>query len=400
MAASDEHLDVAIVGGGPVGAILAAVLADEGLRVVVLERETPPTQAKEGVSGFDGRAIALAEGGRRLLDGWGLWAELAPRAEPIEHIHVNLRGAFGTTRLSAAEEGVAALGQVLDSASMAPILLSAAQKRGVDWRAPAWYVAHEVSTDGVRVRYATTEGEEELSARLLVAADGAGSAVRTALFGELAGQDYDQVAILARVEVENPMPRTAFERFTDEGPIALLPMGGTRYSLVWVTRQRDVDGRMALDDVEFLQQLGQRFGQRLGRFTWLGARSAYPLRATTASQITAPRMVILGNAAHALHPVAGQGLNLCLRDIRALLGELAQAWQEGRDLGSDAVLQAYAKARASDYAKSYPLMDVLARGFTDDVPLPRTLKGLALSALDACPPLRRRFARQMMGLNG
>lgn len=392
--------DVAIVGGGPVGAILAHVLAQEGFSVVVLERETPPAQAAVGVSGFDGRAIALAEGGRRLLAGWGLWSQLAAQAEPIRTIHVNLRGALGAARFSAREEGVDSLGQVLDSARMAPVLLQAARDSGVAWRAPAAYVAHALDADGVNVRYASDAGEQTLRARVLVAADGAGSAVRAALGAAVQGRDYGQTAILARVEVERAEACTAFERFTEEGPTALLPMGGARYSLVWVTATRDVASRLALSDAEFLAQLGARFGTRLGRFVSVGARHAYELRATTAEQITAPRVVVMGNAAHALHPVAGQGLNLCLRDIRALLGELSQAQQEGRDIGGADVLAAYAASRAPDYAKSYPVMDVLARGFTDAVPVPKLFKGLALVALDALPPLRKRFVRQMMGLNG
>ncbi|HES76923.1 MAG TPA: FAD-dependent oxidoreductase [bacterium] len=396
----DSAVDVAIVGGGPVGAILAHVLAREGFAVMVLERETPPAQAVVGVSGFDGRAIALAEGGRRLLAGWGLWEALQAQAEPIERIHVNLRGALGAAHFNADEEGVSALGQVLDSAQMAPVLLQAARDSGVDWRAPAAYVAHEVDASGVTVRYACGDAEQRVHARLLVAADGAGSAVRTALGGEVQGRDYGQTAILARVEVEHAAARTAFERFTEEGPIALLPMGGQRYSLVWVTATDEVAARLALSDAEFLAQLGARFGMRLGRFVAVGARSIYALRTTTSEQITAPRLVILGNAAHALHPVAGQGLNLCLRDIRALLGELSQAQQEGRDIGGAEVMAAYAASRAPDYAKSYPVMDVLARGFTDAVPVPKLFKGLALAALDALPPLRKRFVRQMMGLNG
>lgn len=392
--------DVAIVGGGPVGAVLAHVLAREGFTVAVLEREEAPTRAQIGRTGFDGRAIALAEGGRRLLAGWGLWQALADQAEPIEHIHVALRGAWGSARFAAREEGVAALGQVLDSAHMAPVLLSAAKASGVDWLAPATYLSHAMEGDRVVLCYRTPDGEHTLRARLLVAADGAGSAVRAALGLTVEVRDYDHTAILARLEAEHPEPRTAFECFTDEGPIALLPMGGKRYALVWVSPAAEAERRLALAEAAFLDALGQRFGPRLGRFTGLGPRQAYPLRAVTAKAITAPRAVVVGNAAHALHPVAGQGLNLCLRDIRVLLGELSRARQEGRDIGADAVLAAYAAARRADYAVSYPLMDILARGFTRAVPLPRALKGLALAALDATPPLRMAFVRRMMGLQG
>ncbi|MEW5973217.1 MAG: FAD-dependent monooxygenase [Pseudomonadota bacterium] len=393
-------LDVVIVGGGPVGAVLAHVLAREGFKVSVLEREATPALADVGSSGFDGRAIALAEGGRRLLAGWGLWGELAEGAEPIERIHVSMRGAWGSARFDAREEDVVALGQVMDSARMAPVLLRAARESGVEWHAPARFVEHVVDAEGVSVRYATPEGERVLQARLLVAADGAGSSVRAALGLPVSERDYAQTAILARVEVQRPEPRTAFERFTDEGPIALLPMGGNSYSLVWVTPTTELEPRLALDDERFMARLGRRFGPRLGRFVALGARHAYPLRAVTAGRVIAPRAVVLGNAAHALHPVAGQGLNLCLRDIRVLLGEISQARQEGRDIGGGDVLAAYAAARKSDYARSYPMMDVLARGFTRAVPVPSAFKGLALAALDAVPPLRGGFLRQMMGLNG
>lgn len=393
-------LDVLIVGGGPVGAVLSHVLAREGFSVAVLERESAPAQAAVGATGFDGRAIALAEGGRRLLAGWGLWDALAPHAEPIEHIHVSLRGAWGSSRFAAEGEGVAALGQVLDSARMAPVLLEAARASGVQWHAPARFIDHAVHGDHVAVRFSTSEGERSLATRLLVAADGAGSSVRAALGLPVNEKDYEQTAILARVTVERTAGRTAFERFTDEGPIALLPMGGHHYSLVWVTAMGEVGRRLGLDDASFLDELGRRFGPRLGRFVAAGPRHAYPLRAVTAGAVTAPRAVVLGNAAHALHPVAGQGLNLCLRDIRALLGEVSRAHQEVRDIGGAAVLSAYAKARESDYGRSYPMMDVLARGFTRAVPVPAPIKGLALAALDIVPPLRGGFLRQMMGLNG
>lgn len=393
-------LDVAIVGGGPVGAVLAHVLAREGFEVAVLEKEIIPAGAPAGSTGFDGRAIALAEGGRRLLAGWGLWDALAAQAEPIERIHVSLRGAWGSARFAAREEGVAALGQVLDSARIAPVLLAAAKASGVHWQAPALYLAHQVQGDGVVLRITAPEGEQSLHARLLVAADGVGSSVRSALGLPVKERDYGQVAILSRVVAERPEPRTAFERFTDEGPIALLPMGGNHYSLVWVTPAGDTERRMGLADGAFLDELGGRFGPRLGRFVATGPRHAYLLRAVTANAVTAPRTVVLGNAAHALHPVAGQGLNLCLRDIRVLLGEVSRARQEGRDIGSTSVLAAYAAARRADYARSYPLMDLLARGFTRAVPVPGVLKGLSLAALDAIPPLRAGFLQQMMGLKG
>lgn len=393
-------LDVVIVGGGPVGAVLSHVLAREGFSVAVLEREAMPEQAATGSTGFDGRAIALAEGGRRLLAGWGLWDALSAHAEPIEHIHVSLRGAWGSSRLDADEEGVAALGQVLDSARMAPVLLEAARASGVQWHAPARFVEHSVDAETVHVRFSTREGEQTIQARLLVAADGVESAVRGALGLPVNERDYEQTAILARVTVERGDTHTAFERFTAEGPIALLPMGANQYSLVWVTPTQDVARRLALADEAFLQELGVRFGARLGRFLAVGARHAYPLRAVTAEAVTALRAVVLGNAAHALHPVAGQGLNLCLRDIRALLGEVSRARQEDRDIGGVSVLAAYASARKSDYGRSYPMMDVLARGFTRAMPVPAPLKGLALAVLDSVPPLRAGFLRQMMGLNG
>lgn len=392
-------LDVAIVGGGPVGAVLAHVLAREGFAVAVLEREAAPA-SPVGSSGFDGRVLALAEGGRRLLSGWGLWEGLAAHAEPIERIHVHLRGAWGSARFDAREEGVVALGQVVDSALMAPLLCAAARASGAHWHAPARYVAHRPEDEGVLIDYAAPEGMQSLKARLLVAADGADSAVREALGLPVEVRDYGHIAILARVEVERPEPGMAFECFTDEGPIALLPMGGARYALVWVTPALDVERRMGLALPAFLDELGRRFGPRLGRFVKAGPRRAYPLRSVIAGAITAPRAVVLGNAAHALHPVAGQGWNLCLRDVRVLLGELSRARQEGRDIGSPAVLAAYAAARRGDYAQSFPLMDLLARGFTRDVPLPRALKGLALLALDGLPPLRDGFLRQMMGLKG
>lgn len=390
--------DIAIVGGGLVGASLACVLGARGLRVAVVEALAPP--AGEG-PGYDDRSLALAYGSRRIFAGMGLWEALAPATTPIHRIHVSEGGRFGVTRLDRDEEGVEALGYVVESREAGRVLLERLRTLdGVEWICPAVPESLAVEDGSARVRVKAGAGVRTLRARLLVAADGAQSAVRSALDIPTRRWEYGQSAVLANVTPELAHGNVAYERFTEQGPLALLPLGPDRCALVWTRRDEEVSKVLGLDDRGFLAALQACFGDRLGRFVRVGARSAQPLALTLALEPVRPRVALIGNAAHTLHPVAGQGFNLGLRDA-AVLGELvAGACARGDDPGAPAVLEAYARWRRRDQRRTALFTDVLARVFALPLPPVAAARNAGLLALDLCPPARHWLARRTMGIAG
>ncbi len=390
--------DIAIVGGGLVGASLACVLGARGLRVAVVEALAPPVGAGPG---YDDRSLALAYGSRRIFAGMGLWDALAPATTPIHRIHVSERGRFGVTRLDRDEEGVEALGYVVESREAGRVLLDRLRTLDtVEWICPAAPESLAVEDGSARVRVKEGAGVRTLRARLLVAADGAQSAVRTALDIPTRRWEYGQTAVLANVTPELAHGNVAYERFTEQGPLALLPLGPDRCALVWTRRDEEVSKVLGLDDRGFLAALQACFGDRLGRFVRVGARSAQPLALTLALEPVRPRVALIGNAAHTLHPVAGQGFNLGLRDA-AVLGELiGGACARGDDPGAPAVLDAYARWRRRDQRRTALFTDALARVFALPLPPVAAARNAGLLALDLCPPARHWLARRTMGIAG
>jgi 2-octaprenyl-6-methoxyphenol hydroxylase len=389
------RFDVLIAGGGMIGASLAAALAPLGLEVALVE--TAPFGSDSQPS-FDERTTALSNGSRRIFESIGVWPEVASEACPIRRIHVSDRGRFAFARIDAAEQGVGALGYVLANRALgAALWRRLASASNVTTLCPA-------TVSGLATGAAEVEAEVEqearsrgLSGRLLVAADGAHSAVRRALGIEATTWDYEQVAIIANVLPQKFHDHIAYERFTPAGPIALLPMNEGRCTVVWTLspeRSREV---MQLGDAEFLGELAAAFGTRLGRFTRAGRRHAYPLALTRADEQVAERVVMIGNAAQGLHPIAGQGFNLGLRDV-ATLAELIAAGRA--DPGAPAMLERYRAWRTADRRAVVAFTDGLVRLFGNPLPPVRAARDLGLLAFDLCPPAKNALSRLSMGIAG
>lgn len=373
-----ESVDVVVAGGGPVGASLALALRGSGRTVVLVE----PRARAEGPL----RPVALSHGSRLVLERSGAFARI--ESTPIESIHVSQAGGFGRTLMRCEDHALPALGYVTDASQVAGTLLEAATPERLPGRVASWEDAGErvaVAIDG-------EHGPRRIAARLLVLADG----------GRLAGddlalRDYGQTAIVAIVRAERAHPGRAWERFTPDGPLALLPFGGRSddahyiYALVWAVEASAAARLAALPDDRFCARLGERFGRRLGRFVAAGPRASFPLRLWFRRRAHAdPRVVAVGNAAQTLHPVAGQGLNLGLRDAY----ELVDALRSAADV--DAALARVEWARAPDRWGTIATTDFLARSFTWRLPGLELARGVALAALQRAAPLKSMLARQMM----
>lgn len=406
-AKSDRLLDLVIVGGGLAGATLALALARSGLALGLIEAralDAPDNPA------FDDRAIALAQGSVQILERLGIWSALAPRAAAIRQIHVSDRGHFGLTRLDAARFRVPALGQVAlgrDIGTLMSERLTA--QANLKLFCPGRLRSFSVEPDRVEIELEGGQGRQgaqRLACRLLVAADGAQSQVRRQLGIGQRQWSYGQSAIIASIRSERPHEGVAYERFTDSGPLALLPMpsfgsdAGQRMALVWTTWDRDLAALLALDDRAFAQALQVRFGWRQGRILEVGPRSSYPLGYLQAQKLTQPRVALVGNAAHLLHPIAGQGFNLGLRDLAELARLVERAAAQGVDIGGQQLLDAYARARWLDQQQTGLLTDALVRLFSNALPGLGVMRGLGLAALDALPPAKRLLGQCAMGLLG
>lgn len=393
-----KDYDLVIVGGGMVGASLAIALAGQGLRMAMVEAHALGTDSQPG---YDDRAIALAYGTQRIFSAMSVWDAVAAAAEPILGIHVSDRGQFGVTRLSAAEEGVPALGYVVTARQLGQALLGRlGDIPGLDVIAPAQLVRFFDGPNRVRVELDAGGVVSELSCRLLVAADGGNSTVREQLGLPVRRWQYGQSAVVTNVTPAQPHRSIAYERFTDSGPVALLPMTEDRCAVVWTVRDEQLDDVMALDDRAFRDALQVRFGYRLGRFERVGRRSAYPLSLVLARQSVRGRVAVIGNAAHTLHPIAGQGFNLGIRDVAALADLVHDTVQQGGDPGDPRVLSAYATARGAEQRAVALATDGLARLFSNPLRMLRAGRSLGLVAMELVPGARHALARAAMGLSG
>ncbi|WP_431226342.1 UbiH/UbiF/VisC/COQ6 family ubiquinone biosynthesis hydroxylase [Burkholderia contaminans] len=378
--------DLAIVGAGPVGLALAGWLArrsaTQHASIALLDAREPAASAN------DPRAIAVSHGSRVLLDTLAWPAD----ATPIEHIHVSQRGHFGRTLIDRDEHDVAALGYVVRYGSLVQALAGAVRGTRVDWLTSTTARAPQQDADGVTLTLDGPQGERTLRARVVINAEGGLFHEQQADAGKHR-RDYGQTAIVGTVTVSAPRPNVAWERFTHEGPLALLPLGGPRqaeYALVWCCTPDEAARRAALPDDAFLRELGRAFGERMGAFVAIAGRASFPLGLTAAQTLVNGRVAIVGNAAQTLHPVAGQGLNLGLRDAHTLVDTLSAQGFEATALAT------FNARRALDRRFTIGATDTLARLFTiDSGPLP-LLRGAALTALEFVPPLKKVIARQMM----
>jgi 2-octaprenyl-6-methoxyphenol hydroxylase len=391
--------DVAIVGGGMVGAALAVALAPLKLRVAVIEAIAHNAATQPS---FDERTTALSNGSRRIMETIGVWPDLAALATPIRKIHVSDQGRFGFARIDAAEQGLKALGYVVPNRALGSALWSRLSERaGLEVFCPAEVTLIKPGEQSVGVEMAAAGTKAAIDARLIVAADGAQSAVRSAFGVAAVARDYEQTAVITTVLPQRFHDNVAYERFTPGGPLALLPLDGGRCTLVLTLSTDAAQSAMAWSDQEFLAELQRRFGFRLGRFLKVGRRVPYPLSLTRALRTSSARCIIMGNAAQSLHPVAGMGFNLGLRDVATLAELLAErAGKEGADAGSPEMLAEYDAWRAADRRGVIAFTDGLVRVFANPLGAVRRLRNLGLLAFDLLPPAKDALSRLSTGGSG
>jgi 2-octaprenyl-6-methoxyphenol hydroxylase len=399
-APSDRNdYDVAIAGGGLVGASLALALAPLGLRIALVEAVAPGTGEHPS---FDERTTALANGSVRVFRSLGVWRHMEREATPIRRIHVSDQGRFGTARIDAAEQGLESLGCVIPNRAIGAALQQGlATCPSVDTIAPARVLGSETADGWRRLRFETAGAERQIAARLVVAADGARSLVREQAGIGAEHWEYGQVAITATLVTQRFHDHVAYERFTAEGPIAVLPLADGRCGLVWTRHPQEAARLLVATDEAFLAELQQAFGFRLGRLLSVGRRQSYELGLWRTERHAGERLAVVGNAAQALHPIAGQGFNLGLRDAASLAEVLADARAEGvTDLGAGAPLAAYAAWREQDQRRIVAFTDGLVRLFATPFGPLRVLRTVGLLAFDALPPARSALARLSVGASG
>ncbi len=390
-----KNYDIIIIGGGMVGASLVAALKHHSeKKIAVVEAFELDSDSQPS---FDDRSIALSYGSRRILEAMEVWTKLAPSIEAIKSIHVSDKGFLGATRLHHEEENVEALGYVAENRVVGKLLMQQVQHLPhVDWYCPASIEDLSQDENSVTVKIKTNHGTEVLNASLLVAADGVQSATRELAGLDVKQQDYHQSAIISNVQTDQKHQGIAFERFTDSGPVAFLPMTENRYSVVWTCARDDAQRIASLNDAAFIEELQQRFGFRAGNIQRAGRRTSYPLIYTETEQLIRGRVVIIGNAAHTLHPVAGQGYNLALRDV----AELAELIVKADDPGHQLLLAEYHAKRYKDMRRVYRMTDSLVKIFSNQFSLLGHARSMGLICVDLMPGLRSLLARHSMGLVG
>lgn len=395
-----ENRDILIVGGGLNGPALALALAEAGLGVVVLDALPGETRYD---AGFDGRSYALALASQRLLAAIGLWPGIAGRAQPIlEIVASDGRPGEGPSpfflHFDHAEIEEGPMGFMIEDRYLRRALIDAMEASPrIEHRAGAEVVAQGAGPAGATV---TLASGERLAGRLLVGADGRRSGVAARAGIRRSGWDYGQLALVAAIEHDLPHRGVAHQFFMPSGPLAILPLPGNRSSIVWSEAAEAARSIAALGDAAYLAELRPRFGDFLGEIRLAGARFTYPLSLSLAQSLIAPRLALVGDAGHGIHPLAGQGLNLGFRDVGALAEVLVLAHRRGEDIGAADVLARYQRWRRFDTAALALATDGFNRLFSNDVPLLRAARDLGLGAVNALPGLRRAFIRQAAGLSG
>jgi 2-octaprenyl-6-methoxyphenol hydroxylase len=399
--AGSSSFDIVIAGGGLVGATLALALARQQCwRIALIEKTAlRRTQLDELLHpSFDARNTALSNGSCELFDQLGIWSIIKPHAEAIRHIEVSDRGGPAQVLIDASEERVAALGYVVENRWIGHALLDALRDEVcVALFEGAEFVDPFPATQGFTGVVDCDKERQALSCRLLVVADGADSATCRRLGIGFRQQSYGQTGIVAALRAEKPHDGWAWERFTAEGPLAMLPQTDNRVGITWCVEPAHADRLMVASDEDFLAALQEVAGLRAGRFLAVGARHAYPLRKVVADEQVRPGLVVLGNAAHTMHPVAGQGLNMALRDVVELVRMVAEARASDRSPGEFALLQRYFGARTRDQDWTQHFADRLVRLFSNAYPATQIARNLGLGVFDLMPGAKHALARNAMG---
>lgn len=408
---------VLIAGGGHVGLSFALLLAHHGIASTLLEKnsypEISPDDDEQRSHYLDSRNTALSRRTVQIYEEIGLWEQLQSHACRIDAVKISEQGSFGQAQLNKADENVESFGQVMENAWLGRKLLLAAQQEPlITLIDNADVTAVDQQYDGVTLSfnyYGDEEGEQQLQASVLVACDGRDSTVRQLLGIGTTTYDYEQTAIVGVVETDKAHEHVAIERFSPAGPLAVLPLTdphgdgndeyqqGYRRSVVWVCPKGE-ETQYLEDDEHFLQTLQQAFGQRAGKFIAAGRRGAYPLTRVLADEQVKGRCVIMGNSAHTLHPVAGQGFNLCMRDAHVLAQMMSRQVLKGEDLGDPSLLKRYEKARQTDQKRVIRFCDAVVHGFTHPNPAIKLARNVALVAFDKLPNIKPLVANYAMGL--
>ncbi len=420
--ANVEDFDVVIAGGGMTGAMLALQLLEQQpqLRLAIIEQHAAAADALMAPKvSFDSRSIALSAASVDLLRQWGLWAELGQHACAIEQIKVSDRGHFGKAKLTAAEFGRHSLGHVIEiewlGALLYPKLQRYAERGALTWFRPA-----RISniTQAVEQLSLQLSDGRQLHSKLLILAEGGDSPTRQLAGFSCKVEPYPQSALIANIALASPHQHIAYERFTSTGPLALLPLTKQRYSLVWTLEPACAEAMLQLNEAEFLAQLQQAFGYSAGLFTAAGQRQLYPLSLKYCAEVARHRILLCGNSLHNLHPIAGQGFNLALRDIAAIVQLVTELSQQFKlqssewaarmptasgpelafDVGCYALWRRYQQARQADMQQVIQLTDGMVKLFSNQSRLLALGRNLGLSALMQCQGLKQRFAEQTMGL--
>ncbi len=392
--------DVVIAGGGMIGTSLALALSPVGLRVAVVEAVARGDKSQPS---FDDRSTALSRSTQRMFEAMGLWDRIRSASTPIRRIHVSEKGRFGFSHIDADEQKLAALGYVVINRVLGEVLEEAlAGDPSVDLICPAKIAAISPGLKEATATVLQKGGEsQQISCRLIVAADGSNSSVRDMMGITASQSQYGQRAVVGNLMPEKPLENVAYERFTDRGPLALLPVADERAAFVWSVDEKDAARILDLDDDAFVSELQEAFGYRLGRLSRVGKRAAYPLILSKALRLTAARSVLVGNAAHGLHPVAAQGFNLGMRDVAVLCDCIADTCESAdADIGSQELLTRYASWRRSDQSKLVRFTDGLVHLFASRKRSVRLLRNVGMLAFDLIPGVRSEFARHTLGLAG
>ncbi|MEG1398659.1 MAG: 2-octaprenyl-6-methoxyphenyl hydroxylase [Acinetobacter sp.] len=397
---------VIIVGGGMVGLSLALMLAKSNIAVKLLEAVKYPNYDDENVapyhSSFDARNTALSRRSVQIYQKLGLWEALQQHATPILQVHITEQGSFGKARLVAEQEKVESFGQVIENAWLGRVLLTQVRQQPlIELIDGVQVTALTQDTDHVQIE-AMRNGEyiHALKSKLVIAADGRDSFCRQAIGVGVDEHDYDQVAIVTTVQTSKPHQQVGFERFSALGPLALLPLPGEyRRSVVWpVKKGTEAEWLGEENDQHFLDALQETYGDRAGKFEKTGKRFSYPLAQVLAHKQAVGRVVLMGNAAHTIHPVAGQGFNLCLRDADVLVRFLMEQLAKSDDIGSPDNLLAYEQARLTDQQRVIKFCDSVVRGFSNQNPILKLLRNTGLVAFDVIPGIKPLVANYAMGL--
>ena len=400
MSGESGQYDIVIAGGGMIGTCLALALAPLGLRVAVVEAVA---RASEQQPSFDDRSTALSRSSQRMFEAMGLWDEIVAASTPIRSIHVSDKGRFGFSHIDAEEQGVEALGYVVVNRVLGQVLQEElAAVDGVDVLCPARIVDVALGDDWATADIDVSGEHRSLRCKLLVAADGADSTARELMGIGVQKSEYGQRAVIGNVLPEIQPYNRAYERFTSQGPLAVLPFGEERAAFIWTVSEKDAERVMDLDDEAFLSELQAEFGNRLGTLSRVGKRAAYPLVLSKALRLTAMRGVLVGNSAHGLHPVSAQGFNLGMRDVAALCDCIADARRDTGNLdpGAERLLHRYASWRRGDQKKLVRFTDGLVKLFGSTKRPLRVLRNIGMLGFDLVPGVRSVFARHTMGLAG